>query len=387
MKFTPMKLTQHCKAYPQLSLCSLLLLFLGVFAGIMYWHNTEQNQRERLQLYGAALASGAARQAVTPAIQQDLVSMQAILTELQGHRFVLGASIHNVENQLLVQSGFQPNQPLLGRRLSFAAPIALHNNIYGYLEVVLAVPHHSERDYRFMLFWLAAVFSCLFIIGWSIYRQWWRELKDKLPNAHELVTAVVEKMPSIEPIPEPEPEEPAPPPQVSVRLSLQVANMERLYQQLNSDGFATVLRRFDRQLHSVLNLYNGQRHQLSGSTLLIDFTAETYVECSFRALCCAQLLGKLAAASPSPRLQLAAAVYELPSHGGSKPSLLHDFVVQQHSLNPDKGEILVSQQLIDSSLLEHITLAADSGKFTGIRAPYAELVARQEQQLTASLLS
>lgn len=386
MTFSPLKFTQGCKAYPQLTLCSLLLVFLGVFAGLMYWHNTELNQRERLQLYGAALASGAARQAVTPAIQQDLVSMQAILTELQHHSFVLGASIHNVENQLLVQSGFQPNPLLLGQRLSFSAPIALHNNIYGYLEVVLDVPQHSERDYRFMLLWLAAVFSCLFIIGWSIYRQWWREFKDKLPDARELVTAVVEKIPTIEPIAEPEPEVPPPPPQVSVRLSLQVVNLERLYQQLNSEGFATVLRRFDQQLHSVLNLYNGQRHLLSGDTLLIDFIGEAYVECSFRALCCAQLLGKLAVASPSPRLQLAAAIHELPEQAPGKPSLLRDFVVQQHHLKPDKGEILLSQRLIDSALLEHITLATDSGKFTGIRSPYAELVARQEQQLMANLI-
>jgi len=194
-----------------------------------------------------------------------------------------------------------------------------------------------------------------------------------------LVTAVVEKMPSIEDIPEPEPEAPQ---QVSVRLSLQIVNMERLYQQLNSESFATVLRRFEKQLQSVINLYSGQRQMLSGDTLLIDFTGEAYVECAFRAICCAQLLGNLAARNPSPRLQLAAAVHELAEPTSQQQSLVKDFVVQHSNhLKPDKGEILISQRLLDSELLAHVEVLADSGKLQAIKAPYAELVARQEQQL------
>lgn len=374
-----MKFVQRYKAYPQLTLCSLLLVFLGLFGGIMYQQNNAQNQHERIQLYGAALASGAARQAVTPAIAQDLVSMQAVLTELSLHQYVLGASIHNVENLLLVQSGFKPNHITQGDRLSFSAPVALHNNIYGYLEVVLDVPRHSARDYRFYLFWVAAIFCCLFIIGWSIYRHWWRELKDKIPSAGELVTAVVEKIPTIEPIPEPPPEAPK---QVSVRLSLHICNLERLYLQLNSEGFATVLRRFDTQLQSLLNLYGGQRQMLAGDTLLIDFTGESYVECAFRALCFAHLSNNQAAANPSPRLQLASAIQELSEPTQAKQSLLRDFVVQHNNhLKPEKGEILLSQRLIDEELLEHVELVVDSGKFIAIKPPYAELVARQEQQL------
>ena len=367
------------KAYPQLTLCSLLLLFLGLFGGAMYYHNSDANQRERIHLYGDALAAGAARQAVNAAMQQDLVSMQAILVDTQQAPFVIGASIHNVENRLLVQSGFKPNQPVQGRRHRYSAAIALHNNIYGYVEVVLEVPRHSERDYQFYFFWLLSVFTCLFIIWWSIHRHWWAQLKDKMPSASELVTAVVEKMPSIEDIPEPEPEAPQ---QVSVRLSLQIVNMERLYQQLNSESFATVLRRFEKQLQSVINLYSGQRQMLSGDTLLIDFTGEAYVECAFRAICCAQLLGNLAARNPSPRLHLAAAVHELAEPTSQQQSLVKDFVVQHNNyLKPDKGEILISQRLLDSDLLAHVDVLPDSGKLQSIKAPYAELVARQEQQL------
>lgn len=363
-------------------LCSLLLLLLGGLGAYLYFHNTQLNSQERIHLYGEAIASSAARQAVNAAMQQDLVSLQAILVEASQYPYVMGTSIHNVENKLLVQSGFKPNQPLEGRRYSFSAPIALHNNIYGYLEVALDVPNHTERDYFFFILWLLAVFTSLFVIWWTIHRQWWAQLKEKMPTANDLVTAVVEKIPTIQDIPEPEPEVPQ---QVSVRLSLQIANMERLYQQLNSESFAALIRRFEKQLQGVLNLYNGQRQMLSGETLLIDFTGEAYYECCFRAVCTAQLMGNLAARSPSPRLQFAAAVHELSEPANSHKSLLKDFVVQHNNyLKPDKGETLISQRLIDQELLEHLDILTDSGKLQSIKAPYAELVTKQEEQLMSN---
>jgi len=373
-----MTLKSTYKTYPQLSLCSLLLLFLGIFGGVLYFQNTESNQRERLNLYGEAIATSAARQAVNSAMQQDLVGLQAILTETRQLPYVLGASIHNVENKLLVQSGFNPNHPQEGRKFSYSAPIALHNNIYGYLNVVLDVPRHTQRDYHFFIFWLSSVFVCLFIIWWSIQRQWWAQMRERMPSAGDLVTAVVEKIPSIPDLPEPEPELE----QISLRLSLQITNMERLYQQLNSESFANVLRRFERQLQGVLNLYGGQRQMLSGDTLLIDFTGEASYECCFRAVCTAQLLANLAARNPSPRLQLAASVHELAEPVTAGKSLLRDYVVQQNNhLRPDRGEILISQRLIDAELDNYLDMLSDSGKLIAIKAPYAELLAKQEEQL------
>jgi len=377
-----MALIKTYRTYPQLMLCSLLLVALGAFGAWAYIHNSTQNQREQISHYGQVLANSAARQAVNATLQQDLVSLQAILLEVGQYPNVIGATIHNVENQLLVQSGFKPNQEINGRRYNFSAPIALHNNVAGYLEVTLDVPVHTERDYRFFMLWMAAVFFSLLVIWWSIQRQWWSQLKDKLPTASEIVTAVVEKMPTINEAPEPEPELPK---EVSVRLSLDIVNMGKLYQQLNSESFATVLRRFEKQLQGVLNLYSGQRQMLSGETLIIDFTGEAFYECSFRAACAAQLLNSLAAKSPSPRLHLAAAVHELSAPVSSNKSLLKDFVVQHNNhLKPDKGEILISQRLIDGDLQEHLEIVSDSGKLVGLKAPYAALLAKQEEQLVGA---
>jgi len=380
-----MALMNTYRTYPQLSLCSFLLCVLGLLGAGIYLHNTEQNQREQINHYGQVLANSAARQAVDATLQQDLVSLQAILLDVGQYPNVVGATIHNVENKLLVQSGFKPSQLAQGQRYNFSAPIALHNNVAGYLEVTLDVPRHTERDYLFFIIWMGSVFSGLFIIWWSIHRHWWSQLKDKLPTASELVTAVVEKMPTIAEAPEPEPEAPQ---QVSVRLSLDITNMNKLYQQLNSEGFATILRRFETQLQSILNLYNGQRQMLSGETLLIDFTGETYYECAFRAVCAAQLLSNLAAQNPSPRLHLAASVHELSAPVSANKSLLKDFVVQHNNhLKPSKGEILISQRLIDAELQEHLEILSDSGKLMGLKTAYAELLAKQEAQLVAAMQS
>lgn len=373
------------KAHPQLLLSSALILLLGVIAGIYYSVNTARNQAELLDIYGQSIAQAAARQAVTPAMQQDLISLQAVLVDTRQNYLVVGVKARNVENKSLVETGDVDIQRTSGHRLTFSAPIALHQNIYGYLDVIVESPYHTARDYHFFMAWIALVLISLLIIWWSIHRQWWAQFKEKLPTANELVTAVVEKIPTIEEEPEPEPEAPT---QVSVRLSLQITNLHRLYQQLNSESFATVLRRFEKQMQSVIGLYEGKKQILSGDTLLIDFTGESYEETCFRAVCSAHLLNNLAAKNPSPRLQLAASVHELSEPLSTKQSLVKDFVVQHNiHLKPDRGEILISQRLIDAELLLYMDIANDSGKFAYLKAPYAELVAKQEAQLAPKTAS
>ena len=368
------------RQYSQLLFCSVLLLLLSFLGTAIYMVNTQEQQKEYIDHYGKVLANSAARQAVDATLQRDLISLQAILKEVEQYPGVIGATVHNVENHLLVQSGFKPNQAIKGKRYSFSAPIALHNNVAGYLSVTIEESRFTARDYSALLLWVAALAIALSIIGWSIQRAWWGQLKEKIPSASSLVNAVVEKMPTIEDIPEPEPEAPK---QLAVRLSLDVTNLSRLYQQLNSDAFATLVRRFEGQLQGVLSLYNGQRQMLSNETLLIDFTGDSFHDCCFRAVCTAQLISNLALQSSSPRLQLAAAVHELSAPMSPTKSLLRDFVVQHNNhLKPSKGEVLISERLIEAELLEHLELEPDSGKLIKLKEPYSDLLRKQQEQLS-----
>lgn len=371
------------KSHPQLSLASGLILLLGLLAGGFYALNTQQNAGDQLQVYGQAAATHAASRAVSASMQQDLISLQAVLVDVRREPRVVGARIRNVEGAALVESGSLNAQSLDGHRQFFSAPITLNGNIYGYADLLINSPHFAARDYHFFMLWIAAVLASLCAILWSVQRQWWSQFKEKLPSASQVVTAVVEKVPVIEDVPEPEPEVIK---QVSVRLSLQIANLNRLYDQLNSESFATVVRRFEKQLQSVVNLYEGQRQMLNGDTLLIDFTGDTYEESCFRAICCAHLLANLAASNPSPRLQLASSIYELAEPQSTKQSLVKEYVVQHNiHLKPSKGEVLVSQRLIDEDLQLYVDIAHDSGKFLHLKSPYAELVDKQEQQLKGAI--
>lgn len=381
-----MSLFTHYRTYPQLSLCSVLLLALGLMGATFYLYNADRNQQANIERYGQILASSTARQAVDATLNQDMVSLQAILQEVGQYPNVIGATLRNVDNKLLVQSGYRPNQAAQGKRYNFTAPVALHNNVAGYLEVTLEVPRRTVHDEFFLICWAASVTVCLLMIWWSIHRRWWSALRDKIPSADQIVTAVVDKIPTI---PEPEapaesePAAPAAPKQVSVRLSLHIVNLSKLYQQLNNEGFNGVVRRFEKQLQGLLSLYNGKRQLLSDDTLLIDFSGEEFHECSFRAVCCAQILMNMAARNPSPRLQLAAAIQPLtePPQAGSC-ALVKEFLVQHnHTLKPNKNDILVNGSLLDTVLQHHAEFDLNSGKLIQIKAPYSEYVNKQEEQL------
>src|SRR5690606_40589947 len=59
-----MPLLTTYRSYPQLFLCSILLLILGFLGAGLYLHNTYYNQQEQINNYGKTLARSAARQAV-----------------------------------------------------------------------------------------------------------------------------------------------------------------------------------------------------------------------------------------------------------------------------------------------------------------------------------
>ena len=384
-----MPLFSQYRLYPQLSLCTALLLLLGFLGAGFYLYNSDKNQQAQIERYGQLLAASTARQAVDATLTQDMISLQAILQDAAQYPNVIGATLHNVENKLLVQSGYKPKQAPQGKRYNFTAPVALHNNVAGYLEVTIEVPRRTAQDDLFLFCWTIAVTSALFVIWWSIHRNWWLSLRDKIPTANAIVTAVVDKLPTLpdakieDHLAAKEQVQPIAQSQIAVRLSLQLVNLGKLYQQLNSEGFEVVLRRFETQMQNLLKLYNGQSQLLVGDTLMIDFFGEEFHECSFRAVCCAKILMNMSARNPSPRLQLAATIQPLATDiKATEKSLLKDFIVQHNNaLVAQKNEILISASLLDSNLQDHAEFDLSQGKLLHIKAPYSDYVAKQEEQL------
>jgi uncharacterized membrane protein affecting hemolysin expression len=73
-----MPLLTTYRSYPQLFLCSILLLILGFLGAGLYLHNTYYNQQEQINNYGKTLARSAARQAVDATLTQDLDGCRTI---------------------------------------------------------------------------------------------------------------------------------------------------------------------------------------------------------------------------------------------------------------------------------------------------------------------
>lgn len=384
-----MSLLHLYRSYPQLSLCTLLIAGLGLLGSLLYLTHSARHQQQYIQQYGQTLAQSAASQAVDATLTQDLVSLQAILQEVSRYPRVVGATVHNVENQLLVQNGHRPDQGVNGKRYHFTSAIAVHNNVAGYLQVTLEVPRYTSMDKQFLVIWLVAVLFALMMIWWSIQLQWWKNLRDQLPSPGNLMRTVVDTLPTIpEAPPEPEPVvvEPPPPPPRAVRLTVKLVNINRLYQQLNSEGFSNLLRRFDRQLQEIVLLHDGKRRWFQDDTLVIDFISDHPLECTFRALCCARLLHGVCARSSSPRLQLTAALTPTQTpEEAAKASLLQAFVAdQQQGLQPDKGETLLDHGLVTDDLQERVDVEITSGKLLTFLPPYHDLLQRQENQLSGS---
>lgn len=358
-----MSILHRLSTHPLAPLSSALIVLLGLFGGVLYWHYNQSNLQAERAIYGQALANSSAQRAVNPTLSQDLISLQVILQELDQYPHVIGATIHDVENQLLVQSGYSPGELAQREHQSYSAAITLHDNVAGYLRVAVLAPELTGSDRKFFAVWTLAVLIAALL-------PWLTRFPFQLPRLTNQPAA--EKTSSEEELPL------AIEPTVKLRLKLELLNLPLLYQQLNLESFTQLVERFDYQLKGVLALYTGKRKLLSEHRLLIDFEGTDSADCALRALCSAQLLKQLSEANPGPKLRLSARIQPLPDAG----SLAQEFTAQQ-SLGPDRQQagVFIAPELMDDSLSQHLELEPASGRLLEIKSPYKALLDKQQQQL------
>jgi len=364
-----MSLLQQLRPHWRPLLASALLIGLGLIGALLQGLNSLENQRAQLDQYGQALARSTAQRAVDATLSQDMISLQAVLQELTRHPQVVGATLHDVENRLMVQSGTAPGDAEPGQILRYSATVAVDSDVAGHLQLALTPPSLGATDLRFFLLWLAVI-AIAALLPWLPRVQ--AHLRPARSTADDL------------PI-EPEPEEEGPmEPGCALRLRLTLANLPQLCRQLNWESFEQQLESFEEQLRSVLALYSGERLALSENTLLIDFKGESDSDSAFRALCSAQLLGELTHLNPGPRLRLTARIHALPQPGEQPSPLSEEFALQyQPPRELDYLGIEIDPALIDEELLQHLELDTETGALVGVKAPYRQLLDKQQQQLQA----
>jgi len=125
-----------------------LALLMLLTCGWQLHRYLDQQLNNVAQRYGQAMANMAAEQAEPAMLNQDRVSLTALLADIGENLNVAGATIHDVENRLLVQNGslnaLQPSSKLL----QFSAPIVLQDSVAGYVTVAIDATEALDNRYR-----------------------------------------------------------------------------------------------------------------------------------------------------------------------------------------------------------------------------------------------
>ncbi|UTF61841.1 hypothetical protein [Gilvimarinus sp. DA14] len=372
-----MSLYQYCTRRPLLCLCSLVLLALGLLGTGLTLHYAKQQQNTQASRYGQAMAERAAAQAVEPALAQDMISLQVILQSLAAQPAVHGATVHDVENNLLVQAG-GGNLATELQAAQFAAPITLDTHIAGHLTVTLALAPVHRLYANYLWIWSLVVLACIGAL-WlgdhylAVYQARPPKVKKKpKPTPTEHDDTVAEQTFAMDgseddALPSEFEDEDESTTHYAVQVELHFLNLPALQQQLTKQGYELRLSRFKQQLQGILALYTGHQESFDDKCLRLCATADTRENAIFYGICISQLAVGLSESSDSPRLKLAASISE---SGCEQPPALTPY------------QIWLSDAISDSALSGYIRLS-DTQLVEEIKPPYKALLERQQTQLMA----
>lgn len=340
-----------------IALCCILLAVQGLIGALLYDHRNEQQLSQQAERYGTALAQSIARSAIEPAMAQDMISLQAILQAATIQNGILGATVHDVENRLLVQSGEVTPEHAAQEHPSFTAPITFNEHIAGYLTITLNLRSQSQKQNLFVWIWFGV--TGMFICALWVIRS--MQSKEVLTDEPEALNSPTHKEPSATAI-----------------IELSLLNITQLHEQLSHDIFNERLEQLDQRLKDILALYTGFKYQFAHNRLSLRVEADSLSNASFHAVCISQLILRLNEKSITPKFKIATAITTLKKWKNSD-AILQGYLT---GVRPEQKlpAIWVDPQLHDNELLQKVTLDNNHQLHT-INSPYCDLLQRQEQQL------
>ncbi|MDN3637636.1 hypothetical protein QWY82_02330 [Simiduia curdlanivorans] len=337
-----------------------LALLMLLTCGWQLHRYLDQQLNNVAQRYGQAMANMAAEQAEPAMLNQDRVSLTALLADIGENLNVAGATIHDVENRLLVQNGslnaLQPSSKLL----QFSAPIVLQDSVAGYVTVAIDATEALDNRYRLYGRILLTGLALLALAGTAamLYRQENPSQSTPEPQLKPVLPSNIRK----------------------VKLTLDLLNLEQLHTELNAEAFKRLLSKFESQLQGVMSLYGGESLGLQNHQLTLVFADEVRSEASLKAICSAELLHALSEKSDLA-IQLGARI--LPFEASA--NLRSQYTRQ---LKPGgMRATIISVKLLDEALTERcqFTARADqrSARVEQMLPPYRKLLDNQLSQLAS----
>ncbi len=346
----------------------------------------QQQHKQRLDLrtghYGNALSSLAAKQATDATLNHDLVSLQVTVTDVARNPHVLSATIHDVENRLLVQAGESPNTGnyTLREHQSFTAPITLHDSVAGYVTVSIdseALYQQQNDTWLLALLGLAGALLVLSILNL-------RQRPDSVDSPVSVPTASDTEAEATAPTTPGNDE-------IIIGLSIQCINWPTLKQQLSGALKQQLIEDLERQLSGINTLYSGKVNAAQDDFVELHFSGDDVGNTTFRAICAAQLLLQmLQSGSAGIQRQYACAIYRSDKSLALK-QYIHNHRRQQQLQNTLRQHrantlLLDGQDCATSQLLQRVQVQAeliDEHWFVieHLQPTYQGLLDKQAQQL------
>lgn len=351
----------------------------------------QQQQRDLLDIrnahYGKALATLAASQATDATLNHDLVSLQVTMRDVANNPDVINTTIHDVENQLLVQAGTPPvNRGFLSlHSRSYSAPITFQDSIAGYVTVTLNTQSLHEQQQDTWLVGLIGLSIALIILSILNLRKKPDAAEESEERKQEKLEKETEENPSLPT------RRQATSSAVVIELSLLCLNRHQLEQQLSSSLRQKLQADLERYLSGINTIYSGQIIAADQQVIGLEFHGDELENTAFRAICAAQLLFKLLQPNNSGiQLKFAAAAVQI-SKQSSLSAHINRAKLRQHQLklleqSSDKELLLDTESCATSQLSQRLqcedSLLQDTWLvIKGLHSGYQGLIDKQAIQL------
>ncbi|MFL0810423.1 MAG: hypothetical protein K6L76_08420 [Agarilytica sp.] len=358
------------------NLCALCFggLIASLLVAFILIPETQRTHQASLSHYGRALAEMAAKQAVDATFNHDLVRLQVILQDVISNPHAELATIHDVENNLLVQAG--DSRKRIKPAAAFTSPIILHDSVAGYLSVTLHTQLWSLGSSVYFVIALAGLF--LVAALWSLFHSgavsWLaRDIKpethtetDEEALSNNAETDSDEITEGGDTTLEENRKE--------VYAVIHIKNLNVLKQQLNGQSYRDTLARLEKISADVLALYSGHSFELIDNYYLFKFyERDNRGEALFNAACSAYLIMELSGIINKIPLDLAALVSA--DEGQIEPEKL-----------PFAGLIVEASAGAEDLIhrrIEFMELGTEDGRqvLSGFKQPFQSLLEKQHQQL------